>query len=167
MAKKQIIDIDAEFDGVEFDELEISRNTSNAKRSETLKGRKRGLVHDNKARDKIRIASTGRTHSNETRVKLSNYHKGKVVSTETRAKISIARKGKKQNSETISKRSKAMKNKGNKIIVTPDGIFLSRTLASEHYNISGAAINYRVKTYPKEYYYISREEYIILTGKEI
>lgn len=39
MAKKQIIDIDAEFEGVEFDEKQIQKLTAGKKASDTMRGK--------------------------------------------------------------------------------------------------------------------------------
>jgi len=39
MSKKQIIDIDAEFDGVEFDEKSIKKYTAGRKASDTMRGK--------------------------------------------------------------------------------------------------------------------------------
>jgi hypothetical protein len=52
-------------------------------------------------------------------------------------------------------------------IMTPDGPFPDTTSAGEHYGLTSATILYRRKKYPKEYYYITKEEYIMLTGKEL
>lgn len=54
-----------------------------------------------------------------------------------------------------------------KPMVTPDGIFNSRKMAAEFYKVKTPVMNSRMKRYPDQYYYISQEEYIMLTGKEI
>lgn len=52
-------------------------------------------------------------------------------------------------------------------ILTPAGIHLRQTESAEANGISVGTLQKRIKTMSKEYYYISREEYIMLTGKEI
>lgn len=66
-----------------------------------------------------------------------------------------------------------------KPIVTPFGIFRSFTLAVEYIHSNNLVptrktlvsvkryVGPKIKSSPKEYYYISREEYIMLTGKDI
>jgi hypothetical protein len=54
-----------------------------------------------------------------------------------------------------------------KPMVTPDGIFGSRKEAAEFYQVKTPVMNYYMKKYPTEYFYISQEEYIMLTGKDI
>ena len=62
--------------------------------------------------------------------------------------------------------SDTMKALRRKPIVTPDGIFIDQEKAALFYNRTEALIAHRRKKYPKEYYYITREEYIMLTGKD-
>lgn len=52
-----------------------------------------------------------------------------------------------------SKNKKAIENK-NKPIQTPDGRFDNRKKAAEFYKVKPAAISYRIKTRPKEYFYV-------------
>ena len=154
-----------------------------AKISEANKGR---TVNED-TRAKISEANKGRKikRSKESCIKLSNSQKqsyingripamkGKVQSQETRAKISEANKGRILNEETRAKISESKKGKsygGNlKPIKTPYGIFNSRLEAGnkiKEFGITNAhkKIDQFVKNDPKNYYYISREEYIRLTG---
>lgn len=52
-------------------------------------------------------------------------------------------------------------------IVTPAGIHLRQPESATANNISVRTLQQRIKSNPKEYYYISQEKYIMLTGKEI
>jgi len=54
-----------------------------------------------------------------------------------------------------------------KPMITPDGIFASRKEAAEFYQVKTPAMNFKIKKYPDQYYYITQEEYIMLTGKDI
>lgn len=54
-----------------------------------------------------------------------------------------------------------------KPLVTPDGIFPCRNDAAKFYKFDPAYINTKMKKFPEQYYYISQEEYILLTGKEV
>jgi hypothetical protein len=91
---------------------------------------------------KISEKSTGRKHSEETKKQLSEQRKGKVSwnkgispSDITKQKLSDANKGKTLAEDTKQKiKNNAAKNKA---IHTPEGIFLSRTQAAEHYYTSG------------------------------
>lgn len=49
---------------------------------------------------------------------------------------------------------KAENNPNSKRIQTPAGIFASRREAAKHYQLDDASITYRMKTKPKEYYYV-------------
>lgn len=78
---------------------------------------------------------------------------------------------------TVETRKKMSKKKiGNnnraKPIVTPIGIFVSKTFASEVYLANGKMnamkwIEKWIKEDPLNFYYITKEEYIMLTGKDI
>jgi hypothetical protein len=54
-----------------------------------------------------------------------------------------------------------------KPIFTKDGIFDSRKSVSEFYKVDPTTVSNWLKNKPTEFYYISQEEYIMLTGKEI
>ena len=79
--------------------------------------------------------------------------KGKPLSAERRAKISAALKGRPRSAETLAKMSAASA----KPIHTPLGIFASIKLAAQAYNCDGSLIHYRLKKFPKDYYYITKE----------
>lgn len=57
--------------------------------------------------------------------------------------------------------------KKSKPLVTPDGVFSSRREAAKHYNHVDSWVGSQIQKNPLEWYYISKEEYILLTGKEI
>lgn len=73
MTKKQIIDIDAEFDGVEFDEKEIRRFTGYLKSASSHRGQKR---------------------TDEQKHNMSTWQKGKSKSEDHKEKIGDAFRGK-------------------------------------------------------------------------
>jgi hypothetical protein len=52
------------------------------------------------------------------------------------------------------------------LIVCPSGIFLRQGEAAESEGIAQTTLQRRIKKDPTNYYYISHEEYIMLTGKE-
>jgi hypothetical protein len=54
-----------------------------------------------------------------------------------------------------------------KPIVGKDGIFDSRKSVAEFYKVDPTTVSNWLKHKPTEFYYISQEEYIMLTGKEI
>lgn len=75
--------------------------------------------------------------------------------------------------EAKAKHKKAMeiaKLKIQKCIVTPEGVFESLKAAcayyKEHLNKGAWFLSDRLNKFPKEFYYISREEYIMLTGQK-
>ena len=51
-------------------------------------------------------------------------------------------------------------------VVTPQGAFNSRPSVCEHYKIDITTLGRWLKNKPTEFYYISQEEYTLLTGKE-
>jgi hypothetical protein len=108
-----------------------ARNMAQAK----LKKDKKKVAEISK---KISAKSKGRKHSEETKQHLSKIRKGVVSwnkgispSKATKEKLSLAHKGKKLAIDTKLKiKNNAAKNK---TIHTPEGIFISRTQAAEHY----------------------------------
>lgn len=164
--KKEIIDIDAEFDGVEFDEAQINRTTA-------IKNKYLSMTEEekNKRNKSISEAKQGKEsyHKGKTRPWAGKKRINKSVEThteETKSKISKSKIGCKAWNDGIPMKENA-KQKMSKIIVTPDGIFLSRGKAAEHYNVNPVVITHRCQRYPKDYYYITQEEYIMLTGKDV
>ena len=49
---------------------------------------------------------------------------------------------------------KAVSIRQSKPIMTPCGMFPSKKSAAEHYNLDSSALSYRLKKYPKEFYYV-------------
>jgi hypothetical protein len=150
MAKNTIIDIDAEFDGVEFDEHQIKKHTAAALYSLNAK-----------------------THI-ETRLKSGWAEKNKKSSQDPEVRRR-RREGvlASQTEEVKLKRAKSCQ----KCIMTPEGPFPSVLAVIDHYNkthfpdFKPAGIKKRfyrwIKEDTKNFYYISKEEYIMLTGKDI
>ena len=93
----------------------------------------------------------------------SSWNKGIAPSESTKQKLSIVNKGKKLANETKEKiKNNAAKNKA---ICTPEGIFVSRTQAAEHYYTNGikklASVNStsvwlysQLSKDPKNFYYL-------------
>jgi len=61
---------------------------------------------------------------------------------------------------------KANGKRNKKPMMTPDGPFPSRVEAAAFYKKDKSVMNGRMKKYPDQYYYITQEEYIMLTGKD-
>jgi hypothetical protein len=74
-----------------------------------------------------------------------------------------------QNNANKNKRIAILKYKP---IVTPFGVFKSKkdsvSFYNEKNNVTNGndSISYKIKKYPEQYYYITQEEYIMLTGKD-
>jgi hypothetical protein len=209
MAKKQIIDIDAEFDGLEFDEVQINRVTGNINRSKTAEW-KSAIKEKNIAQSKdpeylesLRKGIKTAWENPELREKhskrMSEQHKDKNYTDAIKKGIKKAwenpelREKKAEQNRIQSKDPEYLKalHKGiekrdqgdwyeknarkntltkSKPIVTPFGVFPSRIVAvktlTDVTNIGGK-INKGIKEKDSGYYYITQEEYTILTGKEI
>jgi hypothetical protein len=78
----------------------------------------------------------------------------------------------KKHQEAVNKRTqnpewRKKQTERSKPMVTPDGIFKSRKDAAEFYQVKTPVMNSRMNRYPDQYYYISQEEYFMLTGKDI
>lgn len=57
--------------------------------------------------------------------------------------------------------------KRRKAIKTPMGIFITIASVAKAYDMSVAGIQHRMKKCSDEYYYLTSEEYILLTGKDL
>jgi hypothetical protein len=99
--------------------------------------------------EKIKLALTGRKHTKESKIKMSKLKLGVPRSEETTNKI----------------RENAKRNI--KPLITPDGPMRSRRDAATYYNVDITTIGTWLHKKSDQYYYISQEEYILLTGKEI
>jgi hypothetical protein len=102
-------------------------------------------------------AAKSKPHTAASKKKIADANIGLVKSPETRQKLS---------EKKIGNNNRACP------IVTPIGIFPSRKNAAETYLASGKANALRwiekwLKTDKEHFYYISKEEYIMLTGKDI
>ena len=102
-------------------------------------------------------AAKSKPHTEDAKKKIADANTGLVKGPEIRAKLSVKKIGNNHRARPI---------------VTPLGIFPSRKDAAEAYLASGKANALRwiekwLKTDPKDFYYISKEEYIMLTGKDI
>jgi hypothetical protein len=200
--KTKIIDIEAEFDGIEFDEVRIRKDTAAKKISDTLKGRKnfteeskrksketwknkseeeileyrkklsdslKGKIHSKESYQSAAEKNRGIKRTEEQRKKLSDAHKGYVHTKESNEKRSASLKGKIVKDETKLKLSKLQ----SKCIMTPYGPFASiKDIMVYEHDAFGKAKNYDrftkfLKTENSGYYYITKEEYILLTGKDI
>ena len=130
-------------------------------------------------REKIRKSNEGKTHSKEARAKMREKAQGRPgsrlgqsPSEETRAKLRAFNLGKKLSEETRAK-MKGRKAPNNRCVKTgwTEQPFASIKLASE-WAIANGIANARRKIFnflkidPINFYYITKEEYIMLTGKE-
>jgi hypothetical protein len=108
-----------------------------------------------------------------------HWGKGIPKSEETKKKLAAASTGKVRSAESLAKASAKLKGRakpegfGEKIgklkqkcIVSPYGIFSSRHALVDAIGRSSWYVDERLRKDPAEYYYISVEEYIMLTGKE-
>jgi hypothetical protein len=133
-----------------------------AKLSAASKGRNLGKKASAETRAKMSAASKGKKHSAETRAKIGATSKGRKPSAETRAKMSAATKGRPKSAETRAKMKES--NARATPIVTPNGVFASISLAIAQAKSDGLPNAHRkirkwVKEFPKDYYYITKEEY--------
>lgn len=222
MPKNKIIDIDAEFDGLEFDESAISRATGIKKRSDnpdwhknrqktysSLEYRERRKEQFSSAEVKENMA-VARKHIMENTDWLKNvsiankrranenieWNRNVTEANKQKAKDpnwynAVATANKQKAKDPNSAYSKAIQNrdesnniKKNKLLsskqcVTPYGVFWSRADAAKFIfenkiiptrkteSSLMSLLAGKFKNNPKEYYYISKEEYIMLTGKEL
>ena len=149
------------------------------KQSLALKGKLKGPL-SKEAKRKIGDANRGNTAwntgmvmSEEFRKKVSEGHKGQVAWNKGLTGYSTSKKGKKypgsHSEEACLKKRGVKKDPASyehqrKPIVTPAGIFPSNKHAEDHY---GFELAYWRKKKPKEFYYITKGEYILLTGRDI
>jgi hypothetical protein len=116
-------------------------------------------------------ANKGKIFSVETKIKMSvshkgrnhSYKKGKTLSAEHKGRNHSYKKGKTLSAEHKAKLSLAKQ----KPIMTHTGPYASPTIAANANNINISTIWNRIKSRPKEYYYISKEEYASFTEKAI
>ena len=114
--------------------------------------------------------------SNVANTRDTNYYQNHQQGIDTREqnetyKIQRASKNRKQATDpNYLKKLKAgvsnrfLEQKG--YIVCPNGIFKNQSEAAEAMGVAVSTIQRKLKINPSEYYYMSREEYIMLTGKE-
>jgi len=108
----------------------------------------------NKGKNTWSKGRNGKPHSDETKAKIGAVHKGKLVSDETRAKLSAAMVGKSfPKSDATKAKIAAAKCKP---VTTPNGVFPSIKAAAADYRVRGNVIQYRMKKYPHEYYFVAR-----------
>lgn len=88
MSKKQILNIDAEFEGVDIDESDINEQTRKAKIGDHFRGSK--LSNDHKA--KVSAGLVGHEVSEESRLKMSAAKQGSTHTEEAKRKISARMK---------------------------------------------------------------------------
>ena len=83
------------------------------------------------------------------------YHPDNVFKCYQEDNVRYAQSGKKvtRNSDHQEKLAQAKRKK----IMTPDGIFNSRDECAAYYKIGGSAVNYRIKQYPKDYFYMEEQ----------
>lgn len=99
-------------------------------------------------------------HSSVTCERISQSHTGKIVSAETCAKLSartITDEWREHMRASARRRDMPSGMRAAKPIHTPLGIFASKTLAAQAYNCDSSLISYRLKKFPKDYYYITKD----------
>jgi len=148
-------------------------------RSKALKGKKKPPLSKEHIK-KISEAkkgtvpwNKGKSMGEEFSKKMSEAGKGRIPWNKGITGYTSSKKGKKypgSHSEEARLKKRGVKKDPaifehlRKPMITPMGIFPSKKDADICH---GGDNGYRMKTKPKEYYYISQEEYIILTGKDI
>jgi hypothetical protein len=137
----------------------------------------------------IKISSFGRSiwqdpsHSAQRALNISNGRKGIIFSDEHKSNISKSGQGRiaHNKGKSTPEYVKEKQRKSHKGVVasnrkpckTPFGIFISCSAAGEMYNqLRGVtnginAVYNKIKNQKEGYYYISKEEYTRLTGKEL
>lgn len=128
---------------------------------------------------KISAANTGKKRSAEFCANLAEIRTGKKLSAETRAKLSAINTGKARSAESLAKASAKLKGRAKpdgfaqkigklkqKCIVSPYGVFASRHELVAAIGRSSWYVDERLRKDSAEYYYISVEEYIMLTGQD-
>jgi hypothetical protein len=125
---------------------------------EKLKGHpawNKGISMEDSVKEKISKKLKGKQFPDRKGVPLTKDHK---------SKISKANTGHTHSDQTKEKLSKNI----SKRLITDDGVFFSRNEAAKFYGVDPGMINYWMNVSKKKNIrYISDEEYIILTGKEI
>lgn len=191
MAKNKIIDIDAEFDGIEFDEKKINHVTGIKQRNTDPV-----FVQSIKKRTESKEWRQANHESVLKTVQTENWKKNHAEGMKRLATDPVWLKGQKergqqrsQNQDWKDRKTEASRrlakdpvwlantkqaNRKNcaRPVVTPTGVFAALVDAGQAYNQIRNFNNGRkwvinqLKVNPKEFYYITREEYIMLTGKE-
>jgi hypothetical protein len=128
----------------------------------------KGKPKSEKAKANMKISAKNKPPvKEETKLKLSLANKGKPkFSEEQKQKMSQLRLGKPRSEETTLKiRENAKRNI--KPLITPNGPMRSRRDVANFYNIDITTLGSWLHKKPNEFYYITQEEYIMLTGKDI
>jgi hypothetical protein len=96
--------------------------------------------------------------SDERRQQISKSRKGVAKSAEHRAKLSASKTGYKLSEETKLKMAQArLGRKFNKPVMTPNGIFESRTAVALAAGVDPTTVGNWMKKWPEHYYYIKKE----------
>lgn len=158
-------------------EQEIKEETRCTKIRESSAERWNGPGYKERVGSKIKQAYS----SEEMREVQAAKFRGVKVSDQVKARLKEHNKGKQRKGQDWVA-GMAEKKRGNNCrgrpIVTPMGVFASKKIAAEFYInnqfttrktlVSCVAwVDYQIKHSQSKFYFISREEYIILTGKEI
>jgi hypothetical protein len=128
----------------------------------------KGKLKSEKHKENLRLSYKNRPPiTDETRLKISIANKGKPKFTdEQKRKMSELKIGKPRSEETRIK-IKESKKCLIKPLITPDGPMRSRKDAAEYYQVDVTTVGTWLKKKSTEFYFITQEEYIMLTGKEI
>jgi hypothetical protein len=128
----------------------------------------KGKSKSEEAKANMKIAAKNKPPvKKETGLKISQANKGKPkFNEEQKQKMREAKLGKARSEETRIK-IKESKKIQIKPLITPDGPMRSRRDAATFYNVDITTIGTWLHKKSDQFYYISQEEYIMLTGKEI
>ena len=157
----------ARYDDPEFAKRMTENNKKLAQDPIWIEAKKQGQskvdwksVNQKKAQDPIWIDAT--TKASQAKAQDPNWL----------AKTTANNRAKTQDAEYMAKITKVLQDRSQKPFVTPEGVFDSVKSAQEHYNVllnikhGGIWLRKQKKKFPNGYYHISKEEYIMLTGKE-
>lgn len=164
---KEIIDIDAEFDGVEFDEVRINRSQSAyLKKGNKQFGKTMSEIASNRDEEYWRRHQQGVEQRDNTYQAVNN------ARPEVRERISKSMKGKEKTAEHKEKVAAKTRERARPVI-TPWGVFRSGKLAGDAYNeLNGVRngknyVSHHATKGTEGFEYIDLEVYIMLTGKDI
>ncbi len=149
MPKNKIIDIDAEFEGVEFDEKSINRSTA-----------RKIIAQDPKFKSKMSKVANSRNEEYEKNYRAGIERRENDLNYQEKRKEKNRKQAKDPtylNNLKLGMEKRYAKQKG--YLVCPAGIFLRQPDAAIAMGVAITTIQRRIKNFPEEYYYITETEY--------